>query len=29
VWEIRIEDGEGRLSCVSRITLAVVPEQPG
>jgi 1,4-dihydroxy-2-naphthoyl-CoA hydrolase len=29
VWEIRIEDGEGRLSCVSRITLAVVPDQPG
>ena len=29
VWEIRIEDGQGRLSCVSRITLAVVPEQPG
>ena len=25
VWEIRIEDGEGRLCCVSRITLAVVP----
>ena len=29
VWEIRIEDGEGRLSCISRITLAVVPDQPG
>jgi len=29
VWEIKIEDGEGRLSCVSRITLAVVPDQPG
>ena len=25
VWEIRIVDDEGRLSCVSRITLAVVP----
>jgi 1,4-dihydroxy-2-naphthoyl-CoA hydrolase len=24
VWEIRIEDGAGRLSCVSRITLAIV-----
>jgi len=29
VWEIKVEDGEGRLSCVSRITLAVVPDQPG
>ena len=25
VWEIRIVDDQGRLSCVSRITLAVVP----
>ncbi len=25
VWEIRIEDGRGRLSCISRLTLAVVP----
>lgn len=25
VWEIRIEDGAGRLVCVSRLTLAVVP----
>jgi 1,4-dihydroxy-2-naphthoyl-CoA hydrolase len=25
VWEIRIEDGRGRLVCVSRLTLAVVP----
>jgi uncharacterized protein (TIGR00369 family) len=25
VWEIRIEDGAGRLACVSRLTLAVVP----
>lgn len=24
VWEIRIEDGHGRLACVSRLTLAVV-----
>ena len=24
VWEIHIEDGEGRLACVSRLTLAVV-----
>ncbi len=27
VWEIRIEDGRGRLACVSRITLAVVPRR--
>ena len=26
VWEIRIENAEGKLCCVSRITLAVVPE---
>lgn len=26
VWEIRIEDGRGRLACVSRITLAVIGE---
>lgn len=25
VWEIRIEDATGRLVCVSRLTLAVVP----
>ena len=25
VWDIRIEDEEGRLVCVSRLTLAVVP----
>lgn len=24
VWEIRIEDGRGRLACISRLTLAVV-----
>ena len=24
VWEIRIEDGDGRLACISRLTLAVV-----
>jgi uncharacterized protein (TIGR00369 family) len=28
VWEIRIEDGRGRLACVSRLTLAVV-DRPG
>lgn len=27
VWEIRIEDARGRLVCVSRITLAVVPRE--
>lgn len=25
VWEIRIEDARGKLCCVSRLTLAVVP----
>jgi 1,4-dihydroxy-2-naphthoyl-CoA hydrolase len=25
VWEIRIEDEQGRLVCISRLTLAVVP----
>ncbi len=25
VWEIRLSDKDGRLSCVSRLTLAVVP----
>ena len=25
VWEIRIEDARGRLACMSRLTLAVVP----
>ena len=25
VWEIRIEDAGGRLACISRLTLAVVP----
>lgn len=25
VWDIKIEDGSGKLSCVSRLTLAVVP----
>lgn len=24
VWEIRIEDDEGRLACISRLTLAVI-----
>lgn len=28
VWEIRIEDEQGRLACVSRLTLAVVPSKP-
>jgi len=28
VWEIRIEDDRGRLSCVSRLTLAVI-QLPG
>jgi uncharacterized protein (TIGR00369 family) len=28
VWEIRIEDGRGRLACISRLTLAVV-DLPG
>ena len=27
VWEIRIEDAAGRLACVSRLTLAVVPRR--
>jgi 1,4-dihydroxy-2-naphthoyl-CoA hydrolase len=27
VWEIRIEDDLGRLACVSRLTLAVVPHR--
>ncbi|CAN5639584.1 hotdog fold thioesterase [soil metagenome] len=27
VWEIRIEDDAGRLACVSRLTLAVVPRR--
>ena len=27
VWEIRIEDVSGRLACVSRLTLAVVPRR--
>ena len=25
VWEIRIEDERGRLACISRLTLAVIP----
>ena len=28
VWEIRIEDERGRLVCISRLTLAVVPRTP-
>jgi uncharacterized protein (TIGR00369 family) len=27
VWEIRIEDDAGRLACISRLTLAVVPRR--
>jgi len=27
VWEIRIEDEQARLVCISRLTLAVVPRQ--
>lgn len=27
VWDIRIEDDEGRMSCISRLTLAVIPKQ--
>jgi uncharacterized protein (TIGR00369 family) len=27
VWEIRIEDAAGRLVCISRLTLAVVPRR--
>ena len=27
VWEIRIEDEDGRLVCISRLTLAVVPRR--
>ncbi|MDR6990013.1 MULTISPECIES: hotdog fold thioesterase [Luteimonas] len=26
VWEIRIEDAKGKLVCISRLTLAVVPK---
>jgi len=28
VWEIRIEDERGRLVCIARLTVAVVPRQP-
>jgi len=28
VWDIRIEDAQGRLACVSRLTLAVRVERP-
>lgn len=27
VWDVRIEDDEGRMSCISRLTLAVIPKQ--
>ena len=26
VWEIRIKDDQGRLACISRLTLAVVTQ---
>ena len=29
LWEIRIENDEGKLVCVSRLTLAVVPVVKG
>ena len=29
VWEIRIEDARGKLACISRLTLAVVPRPDG
>jgi len=29
VWDIRISDEEGRLVCVSRLTVAVIPKRPG
>ena len=28
LWEIRIEDAQGRLVCISRLTMAVVPHKP-
>ncbi len=28
VWDIRIEDAHGRLSCISRITMAVLQREP-
>ena len=28
VWEIRIEDDQQRLVCISRLTMAVVPRKP-
>lgn len=29
VWDIRIENAQGKTVCVSRLTLAVVPKTPG
>ena len=29
VWEIRIEDADANLVCISRLTMAVVPRRPG
>lgn len=28
VWEIRIENDEGKTSCISRLTMAVISEKP-
>ena len=28
VWQIEMTDGQGRLSCVSRLTLAILAEGP-
>lgn len=28
VWEIRVEDDAGKPVCISRITLAVLPQPP-
>ena len=27
VWEIRIEDEQGKLACIARLTMAVIPAQ--
>ena len=29
VWEIRIEDERGKLTCISRLTVAIVPNEKG
>jgi len=28
VWQVEVRDGQGRLTCVSRVTMAVVPAGP-